>query len=811
MRIPLSWLQEYLGSSLTIEVLDTAVTGLGIELDQVEETEFSFQNVVVGVIKKISNHPTHKEKYQVLEVDVGSRVIHIVTSAKNCVVGMVIPVAVKGSFVNGAEIVDVDVSGVLSEGMALSEKELDLGDDTSGILVLPKTFKVGEQLATLLSDRILHLSITPNLGHCLSVLGLARELATKLSIPLLKNWDHVPKNIGKMIELSQKMGCTFSDEQYWEVDLVSDGMCPRYSLLSLSHVVIEKSPFLWRRKLILSGFRPINIIVDALNLVMVEVGQPMHAFDYKAFLGKNKVVVGETQSLSSSYKMLDGQVRDIPEKTLVISNGVEQILAVAGVMGGFESSVQNRTNSVVIESAYFMPSAVRRSKTLVDVSSESSRRFERGVDPDGYIRALYLFLELLYSQQPGFIVHAAVSEEVEEESDPKKIILRVSRTEQLLGFHVSQRDIEDLFERQGYSYSWIDKDRIELSIPSYRHDLIGEVDLIEDIAKMIGYEHLERSSSPKCHLTTMPSHSRFDYEKKARASLISLGLQECVTSSLVSPRHVECIEDRPIPKQAIISVQNPMSQDQSILRPSLLPGLLDVLQRNVAFQQHSLPLFELGTVFLRVNEKIEERLAGAVLLYGQRDPQSALRDEKSFDFYDLKGLWENFREKMGFSDVDVVSAQISLYHPGRQAVLVQKGQEVGRMGELHPEMMKKYDIDRPIYFMEIDLQDLMPNRSDMIVQVKPLKLYPAMERDWTVKVPATLAYRKLLSSLQRASSEIVEKIDLISLYRSDKIGPDFQNITVAITFRHLERTLEQLEVDLQFQKMIEQVTHELSL
>ncbi len=806
MRIPFSWLHEYLGSEITSETLYAACTDLGIEVDDIEDIVPDFQGVVVAKIEKVEAHPSSPHRLSIVEVSTGSQIFRVVTSAQNCRPGMLVPVAPVGSIINSVSIVATLFADVESHGMLLSEKELGIGEEDDRIVELPQTMVVGADFQKYVKDQVLHLSLTPNLGHCLSVWGLARELSAKLDIPLKKDWKNIPTDIfGILAYLSP------SSDDNWEIDLLADEMCSKYSIMALDGVSVSRSPYMWRRRLFLSGMRPINVIVDALNLVMLEIGQPLHAFDRKAFFQKNHVIVTSSDSLFGprSIRLLDDQEKILPEGTLIIADGNKIPLAVGGVMGGKESGVSEDTQSIVVESAYFSMSAVRKSRKNVDLNTEASKRFERGVDPEGVLRAQYILFTMLKEALPTISVRALQYKEKKNASCEKKIRLRVSRIETVLGFKVGQGDLEEVFRRLTYPFEWKDFDTLEVAVPFYRHDVESEVDLIEDVAKIIGFSSFNLEATPKCHVTTLPNHPVYDLEKKARQALVTLGLQECITSSLISPQGVEFVLDRPVPRNAIVSVQNPMSQDQSILRPSLLPGLLDVLQRNIAFKQSSIPIFELGTIFLRVEGNIRERLVLGILLYGDIAPYSALSSSRSFDFYDLKGIWEGISHLLGIHDTSFVSSQAALYHPGRQAAVMMQGQQVGLLGELHPKLVHELDLSQRAYFMEIDLQDLLCGTLSMPVKVQPLQLYPSMERDWTITLPKSLPYQELIKTLTRFSPPIIEKIELVSLFSSEKVGLDFHNVTIRMIFRNPMKTLEQNEVDQVFQEVTDKTMQQL--
>ncbi|MGR3951563.1 MAG: phenylalanine--tRNA ligase subunit beta [Chlamydia sp.] len=811
MRVPISWLQEYLGLEISRETIEIACTDIGIEVDLIEELTSNFQGVIAGKIVQLQPHPKNPHALFLVDVLVEeNRIVQVVTSDRNCHLGMVAPIALVGSIVNGVTIEAAEFFGSTSFGMLLSEKELSLGDEDDRVLEISSSYLPGMDLSFLGKETLFHISLTPNLGHCLSICGLAREIAAKLSLPLKKEWNFGPTTQAEFI---QYFSIPEAQER-WNIKLLAGDACPYYSLLTLENIPVIASPYLWKRRLFLSGMRSINLIVDALNLVMLEIGQPMHAFDSKAFSGSKEVVVSVQNRSKGKLLLLNDQEKEILEGTLTISNCTQKILAIAGVMGAKEGSVElkGEFQSIFVESAYFSMSAVRKSRKNIDCSSESSRRFERGVDPKGPIRAQFFLIKLLQQVLPHFSI-AAFNVTMQEDLLPKAkmISLRLSRASMLLGFSVDRAVAEDIFERLSYPYEWIEPDTLQIAVPSYRHDVGGEVDLIEEIAKLKGFASFDIAEIPKCRVTTQRRHHLYEQEKRARNALVSLGLQECSSSSLISPQSVLPILGCLIPKNAIISVQNPMSQDQSILRPTLLPSLLDALQRNLAFRQSSLSLFEVGTVFLRTEGVIQEKKVVSILLYGENEPHHPLAARRDFDFYDMKGIWEDFSRILHLQDIEIDSSKEDLYHPGRQASLTKGGQRVGLMGGIHPKMAQKFDIPKGVYFMEVDLQDIYPDSESALNQMIPLQVYPAIDRDWTIALPNDLPYEDLLRAIKQNAPSILETCELLSLFSDEKLKEKgLCNVTVRMVFRDAKTTLEQHQVDSAFQEIVKNAVQRLS-
>ena len=797
MRVPLSLLKKYIEISESDEALSARLTQLGIEVEKIIPYTPAFSGVFVAQVVAVSPHP-NAEKLRLVTLHDGREEHTIVCGASNCVVGKKVPFAKVGAKLgkkaDGSyelEIKKAIIRGVESCGMICSEEELSLAETSEGILHLPDSFQVGEDLSCLLSDTIFEVALTPNLGHCLSIEGIARELSASFGIAMMTPYDFTGKE---------------PSSGGFEVKLDAGGVCSSYGALYITGVEAKKSPLHLSLALEKLGIRQQNLLVDCANYVMMCTGQPMHVFDAQAFLEK-KISLKEASG-EEKLQLIDKNVYQIPAHALLVMSQNTPV-AVAGVMGGAESAVSASTTAIVVESAVFDARSIRKTAKALGIPSEAAKRFERGIDPNGWKKALFLYWNLLAQMAPQAKLESYIS--AGQESVPSKSIsVRLSKIHSILGHEVSRQVVEDIFSRLQYPYQWDTAETISVMVPAYRHDVTEEIDLIEDIFKLSSYEKACLEGGPRVHIPTMRDHPLYTLETEIRKFFVAIGLQEFVTCDLISPKMADLIAGHPVPRHAMISVLNPVSVEQSILRPSFLPSLIDCVKRNIDHGNRQVAAFEVGYVHLRNEAKIHERLVAGVVLCGPRIRSQWLEEEKFFDFFDIKAILESLVRYFSVEGVLIRKSDISLFHTGRQAQVFCGTQQVGTFGEIHPSVLRKLDIKERVYFMEIDVQDLMQH-SIQQKKMTPLPLYPSIIRDWTITVPESLSYEELHDIVARYAKEDVESIFLQSIFRDEKLGKEKKNVTLRIVFRSPEKTLTSEQVDLLYAKLNESVSLALGL
>lgn len=788
MRLPLSWIKEFINIDRDGVAVGDLLTSLGLEVDAIEPEDFTFSGVVVGQIETISPHP-NAERLVLLKVFDGKERHQVVCGARNCREGGKYPFAREGAYLTDEkgekfELKRTKIRGVESCGMMCSGDELRLEDDTGGIMELPDSAPVGQDVKELFHDSIFEISLTPNMGHNLSLMGVVRELSATTGLPITSP-EVVVNEEGVSIEGKVS------------VDLHDQKSCPRYTCRLIENVNVGPSPIWLQRRLKACGIRSINNVVDITNYVMIEMGQPLHSFDFDKLVGGTVVV--RRANPGEKIVTLDGKERILGEEILVIADK-EKPVALAGIMGTESSGVSNDTKRVLLESAYFDMGAIRRGSKKLGLSTDSSKRFERGVDFEGVVKALdraAMLIEEVCGAKPlkGIIDKGAAYWE------PKMVECRLSRIEQILGFHISLDEVETILSRLLFQYRWDGKNLFTITVPSWRHDVNHEIDIIEEVARIWGYDNI-----PKAGGRYMGSHTGhapiFLLEREMRSRLLSEGLQEFVTCDLLSKEQAERIANTEEGKKSLISVLNPVSEEHAVLRPSLIPGLLAVVKHNWDFQNQNINGFEVGRIHYKVGDQYKEQTTGAVVLSGRRAPHHWDGTDAEADFFELKGIVENVFDEMHLEGYQFLPSDQSIFHTGRRAKIVAFGQEIGVIGEIHPEVLRKLGIPQRIYIAEWNLHDLHRFRKTK-EQMKPLAEYPSIDRDWTITLREATPIQEVLAIIQAIESPYLEEVTLKDLYRSEKVGEKRKNVTIHFVYRDRKRTLSQEEVDLEHARVTE--------
>lgn len=795
MRIPLSWIKEYIDITLTPEEIAKILTMAGLEVDSFETIGADFSGVVVGRVLKVERHP-NADKLVVATVSDGVETHQVVCGAPNCREGLVTAFAPLGAalFDEGKEfkIKKTKIRGVKSSGMLCSGKELHLSDEEDGILELPDNYAEGRSLNEIYGDTIFEISLTPNLGHCSSVIGVVRELSAAIGLPFRTPSPRIEEK-GAPIET------------FLSVEVQNLEKCPRYACRLIKDIQVGPSPDWLKVKLEKCGLRSINNVVDITNYILLELGHPLHAFDYDRLNG-HKIIV-RTAKEEEVLETLDGKQRDLKETYLVIADA-SKAAAVAGVMGGANSEVHSGTRHVVLESAYFDPVSVRKTSKELGLHTDASKRFERGTDPNQLIASLDRAALLIQEMAGGTIQTGVIDVKVKEFS-PVSIRCRLSRTNQILGTLLSLGEVETVFKNLRFHYKWDGKDTFIVQVPTYRVDLKEEIDLIEEVARLYGYDNIPRTGG-SYRSSQIPPPPMYLLEKEVRTRLIAQGLQEFLTCDLIGPTLLDIVQDHSMPPEAIIKVLNPTSIEQSMLRTSLLPGLLQTVKYNIDHQNEQIGCFEVGRIHFKVGEHYEEQSVAGIILSGASRPKSWDGPSQEYDFFDLKGIIENLLTELGIRQQTFQNLNLDTLHSGRQASVFVDGIEIGSFGEVHPAIQRRLDVDQRILFAEFNLQDLM-QVSKRLDKIAPLAIYPGSERDWTVTMPKNMPFENLIEAINAQKSEILERVSLLGIYRSEKLGPDLQNITLRFAYRDLSKTIAQESVEAEHQRLTGEAVKKLKL
>lgn len=794
MRIPLSWLQEFISLPLTPDEIAKTLTMAGLEVDHYETIGENLKDIVVGIVVEAVKHP-NADKLTLATVTDGKKNYQVVCGAANCRKGLKTAFARIGTILKHGdqtlEIKKTKIRGIESEGMLCAEDELGLAETAEGIIELPDELQAGESLYEKLADTYFDISLTPNLSHCTSLLGIARELSALTGQPL-----RIPRTIIKEGK--------DSIHDFFSAKVEDTEGCPRYTCRIIRNVKVAPSPAWLKIRLEKCGVRSVNNIVDITNYVLLEYGHPIHAFDYDRL--ENQEIIVRKAKEGESIQTLDGKKRSLRESMLAICDAVRPV-AIAGVMGGGDSEIHDQTQHIVLESAYFNPMSIRRTSKELALQTDASKRFERGVDPNQPLMALDRAIALIEEIAGGEILSGVI--DIKAREFPKMIIsCRLSRINLIIGRSFSHGEVEDVFKRLQFACQWDDLDRLSVRVPTFRVDIRGEIDLIEEVARLYGYDHLPRQKG-RYHSSSLPSVPIYLFEREIRTRLIGEGLQEFLTCDLIGPTLLQIVQDTSQSAESMVKVINPTSIEQSILRTSLLPGLLQVAKYNFDHQNRDLAGFEVGRIHFKEGEAYKEQSVAGILLMGQAWPSHWSQKGRNFDFFDLKGIVENLLKVIGIEKFHFRNINLKTFHSGRQASIFIDSLEIGSFGEIHPSIQRRLDVPQRILFGEFNLQDLMKIALPM-EKVKPLAIYPCSDRDWTFTIKETVPFVQILEIIEKEKSEILEQVSLKDIYKNEKLGADYQNVTLHFTYRDPNKTLEQEVVEAEHRRLTTYVLKQLS-
>jgi phenylalanyl-tRNA synthetase beta chain len=765
MKLPLSLIKSLVEIDLTPGEIGDTLTLLGLEVDFIHNEKPPFSGVFVGEVLTTKPHPDAKN-LQIAEVSDGKEHFSLVCGAPNCRAGMKTAFAKVGALLTDAQglprrIEKTTIRGVESSGMLCSLKELQVSDDHEGIVDLPFNLQNGEDLLNILWDPVFEISLTPNLGHCMSALGVARELSAKLNIPLKKQDHHLHLN---PID--------------FHVQIEEPRLAPHYICCLIENVKVGPSPFWLKTQLEAAGHKSINNVVDATNYVSMKLGQPLHAFDYDLLVGKT-LRIAPNKHLQK-FTCLDGVTREIPEQALVISDAKKPV-AIAGVMGGENSAISTATTTILLEAAFFDPITIRNGAKKLSLRTESAQKFEKGVDPSGLKNALALASELIGGTLKGGV-------EINRPLAPKAITYRVDRVNQILGTKLSKNEIEDIFIRLGFKVN-----NETVHVPSFRLDLQEEIDLIEEVARIYGYNNIEKRD-PVCTISQIPHDPMFLFENEMRRKLTGQGLFEFLTCDLLSPALAEVAKSITPASMELLKSSYSKSEEYSILRTSLLPGLLQVTKGNFAQKNLTFGAFEIGRIHFLQEGVVTEIPMAAILLTGKRERAHWSHKPADFDFFDLKGIIETFVTG------DFLPSNHMTFHPGRQADIQVGDLIIGSAGEVHPQFLEKFDLSQRVYYAEINLLHLLHLRKPHH-RMNPLSQFPASERDWTVALPLQSAIDPIFKGIESLKSHLLEKVELIDLYQPEHAT--IKNATFRFTYRDPFKTVLFETVEKEHAKIID--------
>lgn len=784
MKVSLNWVRDFVDIDLDVEDLANRLTMAGLEVESIERFGVEFNDVIVARIEQVKPHPS-ADRLKLCAVNTGKEILPVVCGAPNVKEGVYVAFAKVGAKLPGGyTIKSARIRGEVSEGMLCSEAELGISEDHSGLMIFPDNLPLGADLVSLLGleDVVLEVSVTPNRGDCLSVLGIAREIAA-ITGKRVRYPDFTVQETEEDIH------------NITSVTIEDPDLCPRYTARLIKNITIKPSPLWMRRRLQAVGLRAINNAVDVTNYVMMELGQPLHAFDFR-FLEEGRIVVRQAQEGEIFYS-LDGKERVLRSGILMICDGVKPV-AIAGIMGGLNSEVKGDTEMILLESAYFSPASIRRSARWLGMNTDASYRFERGIDPEGVIKALNRAASLIATLGGGTVCRGVI------DSYPKKIVtsvpisLRWKRLNGVLGTDISQEEVKGILENLEMGVSRDGKDKIVVTPPSFRSDINREIDLIEEVARIYGYERIP---------VTLPSNrtepggisKKEQLEREIRAILRGCGFSEIITYSFIPANFATYLNLSGGPQvEKTLRIQNPLSEEQSVMRTTLVYSLMETVARNVRLGKTDLKFFEFGKTYLKREREMlpEERWTLGLVGTGYRYGESWHYSDLFFDFYDLKGIVEKILEGLHISDVDYVSSNgVPYLHPGRVSIVKLGDGILGYVGEVHPEVRRRFDLQNRVVLAELDLEVLLGFLLDQRIVYREFSKFPASIRDAAFLVDREVEAKKLVEVARTHGEEILENVMIFDVYEGEKIGKDKKSIALRFIFRSKERTLTDAEVN----------------
>ncbi|MDK2777521.1 MAG: phenylalanine--tRNA ligase subunit beta [Pseudomonadota bacterium] len=776
MKFSEQWLREWVQPEVSTAELAHQVTMAGLEVDGTEPVAGEFSGVVVGEVVKREQHPD-ADKLSLCQVSDGSETFQVVCGAANVREGLKIPFAKIGAVLPGNfKIKKAKLRGVESFGMLCAEAELGMAESSDGLMELPADATVGQDFREYmgLDDTIIEVDLTPNRADCLSMAGLAREVG------VLNKADVT----GVAIE---PVAAVIGDQA--SVDVTARAQCPRYLSRIVKGVNVKAATPLWMvEKLRRGGIRSIDPVVDITNYVMLELGQPMHAFDLAQIEGGIRVRMAEQ---GEKLTLLDGQEVELNSDTLVIADH-NKPLAIGGIMGGEHSGVAETTQDLLLEAAFFSPLAIAGRARNYGLHTDSSHRFERGVDynlaASAMERATALVLQIC-GGQPG-----PVAEAVSEADLPQlaHIHLRRERAALVLGMTLADEEIEDILQRLGMKLTAV-ADGWQVVAPSYRFDIAIESDLIEELARIYGYENLPvRLPAAASPLARVPEN-RLPMGD-LRRHLVSRGYQEAITYSFVDPQLQQAMD----PQHAPIALLNPISTEMSVMRTNLLAGLVQAVSYNLKRQQSRVRLFETGLRFIPDGDELHQIPTLAFAATGSRLPQSWADADAETDFFDVKGDVESLLARTGqLASYRFVAGEHPALHPGQTAQIEKAGadgqwQPVGVMGALHPSLQKPLGVKQALYLVQLDLAAVRENR---VPDFRELSKFPEMRRDLALVVAQDIAVDDVLTAIRAKAGDYLTKLNLFDVYVGKGIDPDRKSLALGLTWQHPSRTLTDEEVN----------------
>jgi phenylalanyl-tRNA synthetase beta chain len=781
MRVSFEWLKEYVEINISPAELAERMTMSGIAVEEIEDLAAPFRGMVVARVVALERHP-QAGNLLITRVDDGNETRQVITGAKNLRVGDLVPLALPGTVMPGGKLInEADFKGVLSQGMLCSGAELEMEKESTGIWVFDRELTPGTPVAEALdsTDQVLVLELTANRSDCLGMIGVAREVAAILNLPFRV----------KPVQLKEE-GPEIGGLA--EVRIVDADLCPRYTARVAKEIKIGPSPRWMQRRLKAAGVRPISNLVDITNYVMLEYNQPLHAFDLDRIDG-GRILVRRARD-GEKLITLDEVERSFGPENLLIADPAGS-LCVAGVMGGNSSEVTDRTVSILLEAAYFNPVSIRKTARQLEMRTEASLRFERGIDPNNTVAALNRAAELVELLGAGKVARGYL-DQYPRPVEPVTVTTAYRRINQWLGTDLSGPDIRNCLERVAFKVDETDgAGVIAVTVPTYRRDVTHMADLAEEVARLYGYDRIPVTLPPSRVVGERTPFQKFQLE--LRRLLQGTGLTEIITYSLNAKHTAAKLGIDPADRLSqTVDLMVPLSEDQAVMRTTLMDGILETLAFNARRRQTDLALYEIGRVYWpRAGEILpEEPLHLSIGLMGRRAETGWNQPAAEYDFYDLKGMLELICARFNLPVPALQRATRPFLHPGQSAEICLKGHPVGFMGQVHPRIREAYELAKNVFLLELDLTGAELLRNPTVVFKAPPR-FPALQRDLALVLPVGVTPEDVIRRIKEIGGDWVENVELFDVYQGEQVEAGMRSLAFSLSYRSKERTLSDAAVN----------------
>ncbi|HOL04518.1 MAG TPA: phenylalanine--tRNA ligase subunit beta [Syntrophorhabdaceae bacterium] len=784
MRVPFEWLKEFVVIDITPQELAYRLTMRGLEVEAIEDRTPCFSGVVVGCIKEITQHP-NAENLSLCIVDIGKEEVSVLCGAKNISRGDKVPIALKGaSLKDGTKIETRAIRGITSYGMLCSERELGLSEDHSGIFILPGDAIVGRPLDDLpgIRDCIFDINVPPNRGDCMSIYGIAREVASilnqKAKIPIFKMETTSKEKIEDVISLR----------------ILDTEACPRYVLRMIRGASIVTSPFWMRDRILKCGMRPINAIVDVTNYVMLELGQPLHAFDYERLNDRRiEVRVAENPIV---FRTLDGEDRQLEKGDILICDGKGPV-ALAGIMGGENSEITDETRIIALESAYFNPMFIRRTSRRIGIKSEASLRFEKGIDLENVDFAAQRAIDLMRQIAGGEILKGNM--EVNEAKKKEGIFISFGKINEVLGTTIDHRDVLSALRSIDLHILKEEENGFVVSIPWFRHDISEHMDIVEEVARIYGYENIP-VTTPASAMTQLKRGRKNRVINVLKDFLVSAGFFEVINFAFMGRKDIDNFLIPPSDsRSSSVSIINPISKDYGVMRTFMAPNVLKNIAYNINRGIKNIKVFELGKVFISNNENLPEEHLNLFLAMTGKEREYFWREQPGeYDFFDIKGIIEGLAERLGLV-FEIKAGKEPFLENNRSADIYIDGKKIGWLGEVREDILRLYEIEQKTYCAEIGCSVIL-DRGVLDFQYRAIPRYPQAIRDFSFFVDEAVPVARLIESIKNLSPLIVS-VGVFDMFKKDK-----RSVSFRVVFQSFEETLRDETVNAIQQKIIDELT-----